>query len=683
MHVLLITEGTYPYHWGGVSTWCHMLLQTLSRVDFTVFSIVASPRVKPLYQLPSNVVNFRTIPLWGIREALEMHPSIATWEVLRRHYRTGDKAVAEGLLPAFDAFLADLFTEEGQAGGLGRLVHGMYRFFQEHDFDRAVRSQLVWNCFVSAAQQHYPGLAARYGYRDTGFTLSDLTKGMQWLCHSLFPIAAPVPQVDIAHAAMAGVCTLVAVCAKLEHNAAFLLSEHGIYLRECYLAEAPAAGSLFLKLLRLRFARRMTELSYDLADQVSPCCDYNQRWETRLGADPRRLKTIHYGVDPSLFKPMGQRAKGSPVVVWVGRINPLKGLETLVQAAALVRDARPDIQFHLFGGAAPEDQPYYQEILDLCRDLGLEDVLRFRGYISEPQMAFNQADLVVLSSISEGFPFSLLEAMLCAKPIVATDVGGVAEEIEGCGVVVEPRNPQAMAQAILQLVNDPGRRLALGRFARLKASREYGISRSSHEHYETYRHLALAHPGPLSVGVATPVALLDRAGMAKRYIGCEGVRGGGRARGHRRAYGGTHGPAFSLSERVASTPAARVESRAKLPVIAGGGTIGGPPDAGSLLGSAVTALARRMFPPSSASDIFAARGPMVGTAEEAESKLAGLAVELARRIPLPVDWLEATAVLESMGITDAVAARQFGAADTFSLAQSVLGRVRRLHRIGG
>jgi glycosyltransferase involved in cell wall biosynthesis len=265
-------------------------------------------------------------------------------------------------------------------------------------------------------------------------------------------------------------------------------------VREAYLAESATSDSLFLKILRLRFALRITEVTYALADLISPCCEYNKRWELRLGAHPDRLKTIYYGVDPTTFSPRessGDRSINTrPTVVWMGRINPLKDLRTLLQAAYVVQHECPDIQFLLYGSAAAEDEGYYQDILTLRSELGLEDVVSFAGYIGEPAAAYNLADLVVLSSVSEAFPFSILEAMLCAKPVVATAVGGVPEEIAGCGIAVEPRNPVAFAQAILQLINDPERRAVLGHAAREKAVHEYSLDQFVRAYETTYEGLS-------------------------------------------------------------------------------------------------------------------------------------------------------------------------------------------------
>ena len=491
--VLLLTEGTYPYHFGGVSTWCEVLLHELRDVDFTLMAMTSDPRLDPLYELPSNVQLY-PVPIWGLLDAAESRPRLGMGELHHRRSRTTEQVVRRNFVPIFQSFLEDVLVADDEPERLAASIHQLHRFALEHDLDAAMRSRPVWDCFLAVVAEYFPHQAAHYGYPYARLRLSDLTSGMQWLHHLLFPIARPLPTVDIAHAAMSGICSLVAVCEKLEHAAGLMLTEHGIYVRECYLAEAASADSLFLKILRLRFALRVTQVTYALADLILPCCDYNKRWELRLGAHPDRLRTIYYGVDSTRFSPqelpVGRSDGTRPTVVWMGRINPLKDLATLLHAAELVHRQSPGVQFLLYGGAAAEDQGYFQEILSLRTELGLEEVVTFGGYTGEPAVAYNQADVVVLSSVSEAFPFSILEAMLCARPVVATAVGGVPEEIGGCGIAVEPRNPPAFAQAILDLINDPDRRATLGRAAREKALRHYSLDQFTRAYESTYQELA-------------------------------------------------------------------------------------------------------------------------------------------------------------------------------------------------
>jgi polysaccharide biosynthesis protein PelF len=656
MHVLLINEGTYPFHWGGVSTWCHLLIRDLPDVEFTLFSLVADPRYEPQFTLPDNVVDFRAIPLWGICEMLEIREDLTLAALNQRRRQTSGAVVASKFTPIFREFLRELYTSDTNPELLGRLIHQMYRFFQDYDFDTAMRSQETWDCFVAAARELFPETASRHGYPDATFELWDVTQGLQWLYHWLFPLACPLPRTDIVHASTVGICTMIAVVAKLEYGTPYMLSEHGIYLRERYLAETASSNSLFLKLLSLRFARRMSHLSYALADQISPCCDYNQRWEIRNGASFDRLRTIYYGADSGQFEPGGKPVGEPPVVVWVGRINPLKDVITLLKAAALVKETRPDIEFKLFGGAAPEDKAYHMECLALHAELELEDTVTFAGYAPNTAIAYNQGDVVVLCSISEGFPFATLEAMLCGKPVVATAVGGIPEQIEGCGIAVEPRNPRELADAITTLMNDPLRCAELGKAAREIAAQEFTVHQSAEAYRSSYRRL-LGYPEPLTEECITSEVMLAAVAEPTELALQEIALGEGQIS---RQIGG---PQLSQPEAL-------------------GIGLGVPEASASMARSAPDADSGQRPPAGSRSRrIFIAKEPTEWITPDtaAISELAG---EVLRRDSHPIDYLEIAAVLESIGVTDQIAAQRYGAPDTFALAENVLEQVRAMHILG-
>ncbi|MBA2298710.1 MAG: GT4 family glycosyltransferase PelF [Actinobacteria bacterium] len=517
LRLLLVTEGSYPFRWGGLSTWCHSLIRELSDVEFSLIAITGSPGDRPLFERPPNLVAVQHVPLWGVRYAWEADAKMTARTLRQRRQRTSDAAVGEHFVPAITSFVAGLVGEDRDDDALVRAAHEMYTFFREHDFDTTFRSRPVWLALAQQIEDAFPALVARSGYPDATLAVSDVTTARQWLYHWLFPLAQPIPEVEIAHAAMAGICSLVAAVASLEHGSAIVLSEHGIYLRERYLAEHSSHGSLFGKLFKLAFARRMTEVAYAFADVVSPCCDYNQRWERRIGVDTHKLQTAYYGLDPDSFRAEKAPERDAPVVVWAGRIHPLKDLETLLRAAAFVHAARPDVGFRLFGNAQPENELYYRRCLALHAALGLEHVASFEGFTDDPASAYAQGDLVVLSSISEGFPYSTLEAMICGKPIVATAVGGIAEQISAdCGVTVRPRDPAALGAAIVAALADMEVCSSRASAARDRASSLFTVDRFKETHRLIYQR-ALDGKVPVCADVALnghrrePVVLL-RAG---------------------------------------------------------------------------------------------------------------------------------------------------------------------------
>ena len=177
-------------------------------------------------------------------------------------------------------------------------------------------------------------------------------------------------------------------------------------------------------------------------------------------------------------------------MVWLGRIDPLKDLETLIRAVALVHREMPKVRFVLYGKAPKGNEWYDDRCVKLRDELGLKETVIFAGFAASAEAAYNESDFAVLSSISEGFPYSVVEAMLCGRTVVGTDVGGVSEALDGCGLVVEPRNPAQMAEACLRLLRDPALRQEYGRKARQKALDQFSLQQCNSAYLASYQSLA-------------------------------------------------------------------------------------------------------------------------------------------------------------------------------------------------
>lgn len=254
----------------------------------------------------------------------------------------------------------------------------------------------------------------------------------------------------------------------------YLLTEHGVYVREQYLNVSRSIRSTFVRWFLLRVISSIADLNYAFADQVSPVCRYNTRWERWRGVQHGRIRVIYNGVDPVRFSPGSEpRPPGTrPVVVNVGLIFPLKGQLDLIEAAALVRRDVPDVEVRLYG--SPSDVEYDAQCRARVRELDLEGTVVFAGSTKEPWQVYRNADVVAVASISEAFPYSVIESMLTGAAIVATDVGGVREALGPSGVLVNPRDPAGLAKAIVELISSPATR---GNSARLLGPVRCGISR--------------------------------------------------------------------------------------------------------------------------------------------------------------------------------------------------------------
>jgi glycosyltransferase involved in cell wall biosynthesis len=168
---------------------------------------------------------------------------------------------------------------------------------------------------------------------------------------------------------------------------------------------------------------------------------------------------IYNGVTiPSRISP----PPSTPTVVSVGRIDPLKDVRTMLRVAAEVVRRLPQARFLHYGPVPEGREAYGRACRELHAQLGLGERFRFMGPTSDPHGAVRGASVMLMTSISEGFPISILEAMAQARPVVATAVGGVADAVEGCGALAAAGDVYGLAMATCALLRDPALAWRLG-----------------------------------------------------------------------------------------------------------------------------------------------------------------------------------------------------------------------------
>ncbi|MEU3300553.1 GT4 family glycosyltransferase PelF [Streptomyces sp. NPDC006678] len=482
-HVTMLTEGTYPHAHGGVSTWCDQLIRGMPEVEFTVTALTGSGREPVTWELPPNIRRHTSVPLWGPR------PGRARAQFGRAARRRFPDLYARFLMSVLDPHAhadfgagLDALAEEARAGRLSAALRT----------ESAVRTLMrLWTL------PHLPTAAARP-------TVHDALTAVDLLEHALRPLAVRIPTDSVAHAVSSGLATLPALAAQRLDGVPFLLTEHGIYLRERYLGQRATAQRWPVKALMLGFYRELNTLGYARADLITPCNRYNRRWEERGGAPADRIRTVYNGVDPHAFPHAGAEPS-VPTLTWAGRIDPIKDLETLIRAYALARAELPELRLRLFGAAPAGGERYATGLEKLAAELGVADGIVWEGRISDVARAYAAGHVVMLSSISEGFPFSVIEAMSCGRTTVSTDVGGVREAVGDTGLVVPPREPEALAAAALELLRDDERRAELGRRARQRVLDRFTLRRSVDAFRRIYQELDGA-PGAVPEPLAETVA---------------------------------------------------------------------------------------------------------------------------------------------------------------------------------
>jgi glycosyltransferase involved in cell wall biosynthesis len=476
--IALVSEGTYPYAMGGVSIWCEQLIRGIPDYRWDVVALTVDGSEQAVFAAPANLDRVHSIPLWGARPD-------------GRHPRRGRSGTP--FLQAYEVFLRALVTPlettRSEQGTVSRsmfllALRGLYEYAADGgDLGAALLSNDALGMLLDA----WNGLRTD----DAGppLTVADALEAAWLIEHMLRPLSAPPVEADIVHSSMNGLATLVGMTAKWRHGTPLVMSEHGIYLRERYLAYLNDSAPHPVRVLVLSFFRSLAGAAYLVTDVLAPHSQYNRRWQLHNGADPDRMWTMYNGVEPEEF-PAAAGEPDVPTVAFMGRVDPLKDLHTLIRAFALVRREIPEARLRIFGGTPAVNRIYHESCQQLIEELGLTGAAVLEGRIGNAVDAYHAGSLVALTSISEGFPYTVVEAMACGRPTVCTNVGGVAEAVGETGIVVPPRDFVAVADACVRLLRDDELRRRLGVEARARVLANFTLRRSLEAYRDVYEGLA-------------------------------------------------------------------------------------------------------------------------------------------------------------------------------------------------
>ncbi|MFI6700493.1 glycosyltransferase [Streptomyces sp. NPDC050509] len=530
MRIGLLTDGGYPYATGESRLWCDRLVRGLAPHEFHIYALSRSARQERSgwVLLPPHVPaeRVRTAPLWAPADDGRGHGRRDRRRFALHFGRLAEAICSEGGADGtggVESFAEGLYG----LADLGRERGGLYA---------ALRSETAVRLLESACRA--PG--ARRSVHTA--TVPDFLAFADQLERALRPLSLDwygeddgLGAVDLCHAASGGSAALPGLLAKRFFGVPLLVTEYGVRLRAHYLATAgadgagvrdsgaegpdargagPDAGSgAPVRALLAAFHRRLAAEIYRQAGVITPGNLHARRWQERCGADRAKLRTVYPGMDAERFTASaadsadddrndgedgagedGAGEGGPATLVWVGRIEPAKDLISLLHAFAEIHRAEPDTRLRIVG--APVRNADGAAYLAHCRGLAAQlfpDEAADAYAVGDNPVSFEEiggpeapdlpdvyasGSLVLLSSVVEGFPISLVEAMFCGRATVSTDVGAVVEVIGGTGLVVPPRNPRALADACVTLLRDPERRARLGAAARARARELFTVEQN-------------------------------------------------------------------------------------------------------------------------------------------------------------------------------------------------------------
>lgn len=253
-------------------------------------------------------------------------------------------------------------------------------------------------------------------------------------------------------------------------------------------------------------------------DLIIGCSSHiTHKIQQRFPEFAQRCQTVYNGVDVEEFSPPAQQHPASEpqTLLFVGRVSPEKGVHDLLDAFTEVVQHYPQARLELIGpvGALDfnaivgvSDDPYvlkltqfYQAGSDYSSQLqakipaAIRDQVIFHNYIPHDQVVdyYRRADVLINPSLSEAFGMSLVEGMATETPVIGARIGGMTDVIADpeTGFLVEPANPQALAQAILKLLSDPGLRQTMGKQGRQRVLEKFSWERVAESLMVHYRSL--------------------------------------------------------------------------------------------------------------------------------------------------------------------------------------------------
>lgn len=486
--ICLILEGAYPFVAGGVSSWMHDMIKGQPELTFHLVALTPSdtqPELK--YELPDNVIGFDVTPL---------------------QLRSSRGKRLRGLDTLFAALEDPLsrLLNKGNLTDLCAVINILKAQKGVLGTAQLLDSEAAWRMTERVYAKTLPGAS----FLDFFWSWRALMGGLFQM------LLTPLPEARAYHTISTGYAGLLAARARIETKRPAILTEHGIYTNERRIEiamadwlheRAPTGFSLKRAQRDLRefwidAFRAYARAAYEAMDPIVTLYAGNQIMQRRDGAPEAALRIIPNGVDYARFSQIAPVADDArPKIALIGRVVPIKDVKTYIRAAAILKQRFPDLIAYVMG-PTEEDAKYAAECATLARHLGLEDTVQFTGSVKLDDY-LGQLDVIALTSLSEAQPLVVLEAGAAGVPSVTTDVGCCRDLIYGQpgeepplgagGAVTSGADPEATANAIMAILNDPARRASMGQAMRERVQAYYNKT-DIMATYQTLYHEAAASP---------------------------------------------------------------------------------------------------------------------------------------------------------------------------------------------
>jgi len=462
LKICFVLEGNYPYVQGGVSTWVDEFIRSWPDNEFVLWTIsdLESNRGQFVYTLPDNVDSVVENFLGSsFNLRINKNPNLK--------FTPEEKMAISQLVRCGDpdwGVLLNLFHLHSNKP---------VEFFLSEEF---------LNILKDLAREQFPFAS----FSDLFWTVRSMFLPL------FFLVGQPMPEADMYHSPSTGYAGVLAALASLKYKKPFVLTEHGIYTRE---REEEILRSdwviSYFKDYWISMYGMFARFAYQRANRVTSLYQRASLIQQELGCLEEKCDVVGNGLDFESFSLIPEKAKDGWVdIAAIVRFAPIKDIKTMLYSFSRLKQEYDKVRLHIVGGV--DDEEYYQECVDLIGFLNLQDVL-IPGSV-DVRAYLEKIDFTVLTSISEGQPFAVLESMAAGRPVVATDVGCCRELIEGevgdgfgrTGICVPPMNQAVLVQALSEMCRNQEKWKAMGEIGRKRVKTYYEIGTVMGIYQEVY-----------------------------------------------------------------------------------------------------------------------------------------------------------------------------------------------------
>lgn len=432
MKICLIAEGCYPYIAGGVSSWIQMLIKGMPQHEFTIFTIAAEEKLRGQfkYEIPGNLT---LIEEHFLDEYLDSKEKRARNVKLTNEQK--------------DAFVDFLLGKQIDWG----IIFEMFNYNNKMSVNQFLISKDFLRIVETICETKY----AQTPFKEVFWTIRSM------LVPILSIIKTKPPKADVYHCVSTGYAGIVGAKFKYDTGKPLIVTEHGIYTREREeeIIKADWVDNYF-KTTWIDFFTAISHGAYAAGDVITSLFANAKKLQIELGANPEKCIVIPNGINTERFAhiaPLSEE-KEDFVIGAIVRVVPIKDIKTMIYSFNMVRSIIKNAKLYIIG-PYNEDPEYYEECIELIESLEC-DGIEFVGRVNISEW-LERVDITLLTSVSEGQPFVIIESLAARRPVVATDVGSCREMIEGLydefgesGIITPVMNPDLIAKVIIKLSKD-------------------------------------------------------------------------------------------------------------------------------------------------------------------------------------------------------------------------------------